>query len=242
MHIPGNEPRAGCRVPKQLARIGWILGALAGSQAAAFAATDGAVILSNGVGSAPACAACHGQAGEGQPDAGFPRLAGLSPRYIEHQLQSFADDTRKNDIMKPIASALTEADRKAVAEYLGGLAPPKAAASDTPDPKEIELGAQIAANGLWAKGAPGCNQCHGPQGQGVGDAFPRLAGQSAAYLVSQIEAWNAGTRTNDPLSLMNGLAHKLSEADIHAVAAYYASLDPTANVPTSNNAATGAGK
>lgn len=240
MRLSRIQRSRGRRDRTPFARIGWLATALALVQAPAIAATDGAQILANGVGTAPACAACHGQNGEGQPDAGFPRLAGLSPVYIEHQLESFANDTRKNDVMKPIATALTDADRKTVAAYLAGLTPPKAAASDAPDPKVVALGAQIAANGNWSKGVPGCNQCHGPQGEGVGGAFPRLAGQSSAYLISQIEAWNAGTRSNDPLSLMTGIAHKLDQADIQAVAAYYARLDPTS--PATNDTATGAAK
>lgn len=99
------------------------------------------------------------------------------------------------------------------------------------------MGGNIAANGLWSKGVPGCNQCHGPEGRGVGPNFPRLAGQSAAYITSQIEAWTAGTRANDPLSLMNGIAHKLSEDEVKAVASYYASLDPLGSVTATRQSA-----
>lgn len=201
------------------------------------AAADGKTIVTNGVGSAPACAACHGENGEGQPDSGFPRLAGLDAAYITHQLQSFADDTRKNDVMKPVAEALSADDRKSVADYLSGLTPAKAAASDAPDPKAIAMGEDIAVNGLWPKGVPGCNQCHGPQGMGVGNSFPKLAGQSALYITSQIEAWNTGTRTNDPLSLMKSIAHKLSKEEVKAVADYYASLDPLGVVSTTDQSA-----
>jgi cytochrome c553 len=242
MHLSRSLLRAGSKGGRLRFSIGSLIAAFAVSQSVAFAATDGGAIMANGVGSAPACAACHGQNGEGQPDAGFPRLAGLKSAYIQQQLKSFADDTRKNDVMKPIASALTEPDRTAIADYLSGLAPPKAASGDAPDPKEIAQGSQIASDGLWSKGVPGCDQCHGPQGQGVGAVFPRLAGQSATYITSQIEAWSAGTRTNDPQSLMNGIAHKLDEADIKAVAAYYASLEPAGSTPAMTNAATGATK
>ncbi len=56
--------------------------------------------------------------------------------------------------------------------------------------------------------------------------FPALAGQSASYIVSQLVAWKAGTRANDPLDLMKSVAGKLDDDEVAAVAAYYASLPP----------------
>lgn len=216
---------------KPAQRAGWLsqtvltmISALAMGHAAL--AADGKDVVMNGVGEAPACQSCHGENGEGQPDAGFPRLSGLSPIYMMHQIQSFTDGTRQNDVMQPIATALSQDDRKAVTGYLAALTPPKAAASEAPDPKLAADGAAIAANGLWAKGVPGCDQCHGMHGQGVGTAFPKLAGQSSAYIVSQLQAWKDGTRHNDPLGLMKGIAGKLDDDQIKAVADYYASLDP----------------
>lgn len=198
---------------------------LVASSGLAHAAT-GADIVANGVGAAPACSACHGAQGEGQPDGGFPRLAGLAPGYIVQQLQSFADGMRQNDTMAPVAKALSDSDRQAVADYLSRQTPPKAETSTPPDAKLVAAGAAIATGGDWSKGLPGCNQCHGPAGQGVGSTFPRLAGQSAGYIESQIQAWKDGTRKNDPLSLMQGIVAKLDDGEIKAVAAYYASLDP----------------
>lgn len=189
-------------------------------------AANGKDIVMNGIGSAPACSSCHGEDGQGMPDAGFPRLAGLAPGYIMQQLASFADGARKNDTMEPIAKALSDADRKAVADFLSTQTPAKAAVSEAPVDKLVAEGAAIAANGNWSKGLPGCNQCHGPAGQGVGSMFPRIAGQSAGYIESQLKAWRDGTRHNDPLSLMKGVAAKLDDNQIKAVAAYYASLDP----------------
>jgi cytochrome c553 len=42
--------------------------------------------------------------------------------------------------------------------------------------------------------------------------------------VSQLKAWKDGKRTNDPLHLMTGISGKLSDGQIAAVAAYYATL------------------
>ncbi|MFX1688316.1 c-type cytochrome [Paraburkholderia sp. A2RI-6] len=65
-------------------------------------------------------------------------------------------------------------------------------------------------------------QCHGPGGAGVGAAFPPLAGQPAAYIEAQLNAWKNGKRPPGTLALMPAVASKLSDADMHAVALYYA--------------------
>jgi cytochrome c553 len=188
------------------------------------AAQDGAAIAANGVSGAPACASCHGAHGEGNAESGFPRLAGLNAAYLVHQLASFVDGTRKNDIMPPIAKALTLEQREAVAEFYAGQKITDAAETAKPDTKLLARGAELATTGDWSHGVPACGQCHGPAGQGVGTAFPRLAGQGATYIENEIAAWKDGKRGNDPLHLMSGIAHKLSDDDVKAVAAYYAGL------------------
>jgi cytochrome c553 len=49
--------------------------------------------------------------------------------------------------------------------------------------------------------------------------------------MSQLKAWKDGKRTNDPLHLMTGISSRLSDGQIAAVAAYYASL-PVAAAPS----------
>ncbi|MDN5926007.1 MAG: c-type cytochrome [Hyphomicrobiales bacterium] len=196
------------------------------AQAVAVQAADGKDIFLHGGGEAPTCTACHGASGEGQPDAGFPRLAGLNATYMEEQIKSFKEGTRKDDTMTPIAKALPEADRKAVAAYVSDLTSSLAPSEEKPDKDSIAKGAELAAHGDWPQGLAGCNQCHGPGGIGVGTVFPKLAGQSAAYIEKQLNDWKAGSRTNDPLALMAGVAKKLDDDQIKAVAAYYASRNP----------------
>lgn len=183
---------------------------------------DAAHIASAGNGrGAPACASCHGADGGGQAAAGFPRLAGLDATYLQHQLDSFADGTRSNSTMDPIAKALDAGERKALASYYAALPtpppPPGAEASG-----DNALGEQLATRGMWDKGVPACVQCHGPGGVGVGANFPPLAGQSRVYIANQLHAWQRGQRTNDPLGLMQHVAAALSDADIQAVSAWFA--------------------
>ena len=197
-------------------------------------AAGGRDIAINGTQSAPACSGCHGAKGEGQPAAAIPRLAGLNAGYILRQLASFADGARKNDTMGPVASALSEAERKAVATYYANQKPAKrpAAIANTAS----TAGAALAQNGDWSRGIPGCSQCHGPDGSGVGALVPRLAGQSAQYIEAQIKAWQAGTREDDPMGLMASIAGKLDQTEIASVAAYFAAA-PDMPLPTPGKAA-----
>jgi cytochrome c553 len=188
-------------------------------------AADGREIAAGGNGrDAPACSACHGVQGAGQPDVAYPRLAGLDSAYLIEQLNAFAEGRRDNETMSPIAKALTPDERQAIAKFYAGLTAPKMEESKKADDKTIAAGAVLASRGDWSKGLPGCGQCHGAAGQGVGNTFPKLAAQSAEYITAQLKAWKDGKRTNDSLHLMTGIASKLNDDQVAAVAAYYASL------------------
>lgn len=184
---------------------------------------------------ATACAGCHGADGAGNAAAGFPRLAGLDAGYLHKQLRDFQNGSRKNTVMEPIANALSDAEARAVAAYYASRTPTVAAAPPTPDAtRAIERGEHIALHGQWENTIPACVSCHGPGGRGVGMHFPALAGQSARYIAAQFEAWRDGSRHNDPLELMKGVAQRLSGPDVAAVAAYFASLTPTPQGATTN--------
>ena len=71
----------------------------------------------------PACAACHGPAGAGIP-AQYPRIGGQFAEYIEAQLKAFRDESRANDpnkMMRMVAIKMTDAEIKAVSDYIAGL-------------------------------------------------------------------------------------------------------------------------
>ncbi|WP_321803323.1 MULTISPECIES: c-type cytochrome [unclassified Burkholderia] len=170
-----------------------------------------------------ACIGCHGAQGEGNAAAGFPRLAGTHAAYLSAQLAAFADGSRQNPVMQPLAKLLSPRDRDAVSAYFASLpAAPAIAASDAASIDPANTGAWLATRGRWSQGLPACAQCHGAGGLGVGTAFPPLAGQPAAYIAGQLNGWKRGTRAPGPMALMPMIAGKLSDADIDAVAAYYA--------------------
>ena len=70
------------------------------------------------------CMSCHGPAGEGDPRAQFPMLAGQHAVYTRTQLENYRLGTRSTDpqrMMRDIALKLTPDEMAAVASYISGL-------------------------------------------------------------------------------------------------------------------------
>ncbi|QOL50435.1 c-type cytochrome [Massilia litorea] len=68
-----------------------------------------------------ACASCHGAAGAGIP-VQYPRLAGQQQDYTVAQLVNFRTGARTNSPqMTTLAQRLSDAEMKAVADYIAGL-------------------------------------------------------------------------------------------------------------------------
>lgn len=182
----------------------------------------GASVASQGVASAgvPPCTSCHGAGGEGNAAAGFPRIGGQPRAYIRRQLDAYADGTRSNPVMMPIAKNLTPALRDAVAAYYSTLEAPAPAASEG---KANARGAQLSAVGDEAKQVQACANCHGPEGRGAPPSYPALAGQHPTYLVAALKEWKDGSRKTDPSGQMPSIAAALDDADIEALAQFFAS-------------------
>ena len=72
-----------------------------------------------------------------------------------------------------------------------------------------------------------CAACHGPRGQSISPAFPRLAGQRKEYLGIQLKAFRDRTRA-DPMAqaYMWGMTSQLTDDTIAKLAAYYAEQKP----------------
>jgi cytochrome c553 len=87
-----------------------------------------------------------------------------------------------------------------------------------------------------------CSSCHGPNGRSISPTFPRLAGQQKDYIIAQLQAFRDKTRA-DPhaQTYMWGMAARLSDPTIDAIATYYSSQTPAASSP-SDSPQTVAGK
>jgi cytochrome c553 len=72
-----------------------------------------------------------------------------------------------------------------------------------------------------------CSLCHGIDGNSTSPAFPRLAGQQAAYMTNQLVAFRSHHR-GDPAGYeyMWGLSHHLTDAQIAALTDYYSKQTP----------------
>jgi cytochrome c553 len=76
---------------------------------------------SNGV---PACIACHGPGGDGNPAAGWPSVRGQHSAYVAAQLRAYRAGTRKTDpnqMMRDVARTMSDEQIDAVAAYVQGL-------------------------------------------------------------------------------------------------------------------------
>jgi len=81
----------------------------------------------NAASGVPACMSCHGPAGEGNPLASYPALAGQHSVYTSKMLKGFragdnwGEDDGPSHIMNGSAAGLTDAEIEAVASYIQGL-------------------------------------------------------------------------------------------------------------------------
>ena len=186
------------------------------------------------------CASCHGAKGEGNAASNFPRIAGQSKAYLARQLKNYADGSRKNQVMEPIAKGLTPQQIDEVAGYFSALSPPEAkSAQGNKNAQAQKRGEALATVGDDKLGVQGCANCHGPGGSGEPPTYPYLGGQHAGYLSAALSEWKNGTRKTDPSMQMNMIAKRLSDADINALSAYYASLTPPAPATQRTNTAAG---
>ena len=152
-----------------------------------------------------ACMTCHGQEGNSINPL-WPSLAGQKPVYLANQIISYRDGVRKNPVMEPLVSHLSDQDVDELAEWYGGQTP---AAHPSGTSEQANRGQQLAAY---------CIGCHGLGGITVNPEWPNLAGQHAPYQVQQLKAFQSGERYN---ASMTPIISAMTEADFEALAAYY---------------------
>lgn len=84
------------------------------------------------------------------------------------------------------------------------------AAAEGPAKPDLARGQQLATTV--------CAACHGPDGNSAIPTNPKLAGQNAGYIATQLAAFKSGAR---PSPIMQGMAASLSPEDMQAVGAYF---------------------
>ena len=113
--------------------------------------------------------------------------------------------------------ATTRAAMSACIGVLAVLAVPACAAATPATPDAVALGREKYVQ---------CAACHGSDGRSTVIAqYPKIGGQSAAYLVIALKAYRDGRRQGTFAAVMSEVAKPLTDADIVNLAAYVASLD-----------------
>jgi len=87
------------------------------------------------------------------------------------------------------------------------------------------VGTAVAAGNIEAGASKSviCAACHGSDGNSQVALYPNIAGQSEAYIVSQLIAFKAGDKSGRYDPVMAGMVMSLSEQDMLDLAAFYAS-------------------
>lgn len=163
------------------------------------------------------CARCHGEAGVSE-DPDDINIAGLSASYIYKQLVDYRDENRDSrDMLKRVRN-LDEQQLADLAVWFASLEPASTAADRAADPEILRLVYQ----GDPRRMIKACASCHGRDGRGGQFDHPALAGQQRGYLITSLEEFRDGDRTNDIYSRMRYVAAGLTDEEVEALAAYYA--------------------
>jgi len=180
-----------------------------------------------GADKAAVCMACHGPNGN-SANPEWPSLAGQSATYIAEQLHLFKLGGRKNDVMAPMAAALSDEDMADLSMYFAQQVPTGGEA----DPANYKLGQKLYFAGDVSRGIPACASCHGPVGRGNPPAgYPALRAQHSVYTVSQLTRYATDARYEPApaphgrnAAMMTTVAKRLSQDDIRNVASFLQGL------------------
>lgn len=159
------------------------------------------------------CFACHGPNGNSQNPA-VPSLAAQPAQFIGTQLVMFREKRRTDPQMSPVAATLTNADISALGKFFS------AQQREAPAKKP---GDDVMASGKALTEKFNCVACHGAALKGQ-QHIPRLAGQQADYLRTQLRGFKAGTRF-DMDGNMTAAAQPLGNEDIEVLAQYLSALE-----------------
>lgn len=166
---------------------------------------------------AASCQTCHGDdaANAATPN---PYLNAQLPTYLYRQLRDYKDGSRQHPVMSSIAAALSDQDMADIAQWYSRQVPIEPRSDNHPaTPTLVESGDSKRL-------IPPCGICHDWGGRGEPVDTPRLAGQKSAYLTQTLASYRSGERHNDIYRRMRAMSERLSEDEIRALAAYYATL------------------
>lgn len=158
------------------------------------------------------CSQCHGKDGN-SVKMDIPNLASQNPVYLLEQIQKFADGRRKDFVMNALAKNFSPEDKVNLTIFYTNM-----------QVIPVKTDAQLATQGqpLYAGK---CGMCHGEKGIGKAD-FARIAGQKTLYVENTLRRFRqnanmpVGQSTKRRSPIMDGVAKRLSDGEIKALAAY----------------------
>ncbi len=172
---------------------------------------------------AAVCAACHGADGNSVVP-NWPKLAGQHADYLQRQLGLIKGGDRAVPEMAGIATSLTDQDMADLAAYFSS----QTASPGLTDEALRQGGELLYRGGNAATDVPACMACHGPAGEGNPlSGYPQLAGQHSVYTEKMLNGFRAGTTwgaDDSSSNIMTDVAHRLTDAEIKAVASYIQGL------------------
>jgi cytochrome c553 len=160
---------------------------------------------------AESCRACHGESGNSSIPM-TPSLAGHSTAYTTLQLILFRERQRRDDVMMPLATDLSDEHIADLAAFFAEQKPEPVDPA-TPDEAKMQRGKSVAD-------ARHCGSCHLPDYRGR-EQMARLAGQREDYLVKAMTDYRDGKRAGLD-GMMTGLLRDVGDDDIAALAHFLA--------------------
>lgn len=151
------------------------------------------------------CRTCHGLDGYATiPIA--PHIGGEPAAYLEGQLMAFKTGAREHEMMSIVSTGLSAQQIADVSAWYAShtataTLPAGVSAADAPD---------------------GCVSCHGATGLSEALDAPNLAGEVNIYIDTQLKAFRTGKRVH---AVMSDIAADLTDAEIRAVADWYAAVE-----------------
>lgn len=150
------------------------------------------------------CRTCHGLDGYAQVPIA-PHIGGEPQEYLEAQLMAYKTGQREHEMMSVVTASLTAQQISDVAAWYAS-----------------HVAVAILPDGVSAEAAPqACVSCHGADGISQLLDAPNLAGETNIYIDTQLKAFRRGQRRHD---VMTEVAQGLSDADIRALANWYAAI------------------
>jgi cytochrome c553 len=172
------------------------------------------------------CSSCHGAAGIAR-SGNWPNLAGQIAGYSYKSLRDYHDWERStaqgSTLMGYVVEELTDQNMADLAAWYASL-PGAGPVVQTISAKDLLVGETLHWLGDPMRMIQPCSACHGNAGKGEFPDYPSLLGQTPDYTGTQLRLYKSGERHSDVYSRMRLVAAELTEAEIDALASYYASL------------------